>query len=137
MPSWQSLHSLCLPAPFAADSDWCPYCGVRVVCGLGIDESYHGLLMGLGPDHAFLYRCQHAGGQRNDSIGDHPTERDQQGVECLVDTPFHTSQPQGQPTDIHVDNEALLDKMREGVSQEPDFGPFADWQEAMRRKLAN
>ena len=63
--------------------------------------------------------------------------RDQQGVECFVDTPFHVSQPMGQPTDIDLDNEALLDKTREGFSQEPVFGPFADWQEAMRRKLAN
>ena len=63
--------------------------------------------------------------------------RDQQGVECFVDTTFHISQPQGQPTDIHLDNKALLDKTREGLSQEPNFGPFADWQEAMRRRLAN
>jgi len=30
-----------------------------------------------------------------------------------------------------------MDRTREDFSQEPDFGPFADWQEAMRRKLAD
>ncbi len=59
------------------------------------------------------------------------------GVECFVDTPFHVSQPQGKPTDIDLDDEALLDKTREEFRQEPDFGPYADWQEAMRRRLAD
>jgi len=136
-PPWQALHSSCLPAPFTGEDEWCPYCGVRVACGVGIDESHHGLLLGIGPDNAFVCRCQHAGGHRNGSIGDHRTVRDQQGVKCFVDTPFHVSQPLGKPTDIDLDNKALLDKTREEFSQEPVFGPFADWQEAMRRKLAN
>lgn len=59
------------------------------------------------------------------------------GVECFVDTPFHVSQPQGKPTDIDLDDEALLDKTREDFRQEPDFGPYADWQEGMRRRLAD
>ena len=58
------------------------------------------------------------------------------GVECFVDTPFHVSQPQGKPTDIDLDDEALLAKTRDDFSQEPDFGPYVDWQEAMRRRLA-
>lgn len=59
------------------------------------------------------------------------------GVECFVDTPFHVSQPQGKPTDIDLDDAALLDKTREDFQQEPEFGPYADWQEAMRRRLAD
>lgn len=58
------------------------------------------------------------------------------GVECFVDTPFHVSQPQGKPTNIDLDDAALLDKTRADFQQEPEFGPYADWQEAMRRKLA-
>jgi catechol 2,3-dioxygenase len=65
------------------------------------------------------------------------TDPEGNGVECFVDTPFHVSQPQGKPTDIYLDNEALLDRTREDFLQEPEFGPFADWQEAMRRKLAD
>jgi hypothetical protein len=39
-------------------------------------------------------------------------EIDLNRVECLVDTPFHVShQPQGKPTDIDLDDEALLSKM--------------------------
>jgi catechol-2,3-dioxygenase len=59
------------------------------------------------------------------------------GIECFVDSPFHVSQPQGKPTDIDLDDEALLDKTRQDFSQEPDFRPYADWQDAMRRKLAD
>ena len=56
-PSWQALHSSCLPASFTGEDEWCPYCGVRVACGVGIDESHHGLLLGIGPDNAFVCRC--------------------------------------------------------------------------------
>lgn len=59
------------------------------------------------------------------------------GVECFVDTPFHVSQPQGKPTDIDLDDQALLDKTKEDFQQEPDFGPYADWQEEMRQRLAD
>ncbi len=59
------------------------------------------------------------------------------GVECFVDTPFHVSQPQGKPTDIDLDDETLLDKTREDFRQEPEFGHYADWQEAMRRRLGD
>jgi catechol-2,3-dioxygenase len=59
------------------------------------------------------------------------------GVECFVDSPFHVSQPQGKPTDIDLDDETLLDKTREDFRQEPDFGRYADWQEAFRRRLAD
>ena len=58
------------------------------------------------------------------------------GVECFVDTPFHVSQPQGKPTDIDLDDEALLAKTTDDFSQEADFGSYADWPEAMRRRLA-
>ncbi len=59
------------------------------------------------------------------------------GVECFVDTPFHVSQPQVKPTDIDLDDEALLAKTRDDFSQEPEFGSYTDWQEAMRRRLAD
>jgi len=58
------------------------------------------------------------------------------GVECFVDTPFHVSQPQGKPTDLDLDDAALLDKTRADFRDEPEFGAYADWQESMRRRLA-
>ena len=65
------------------------------------------------------------------------TDPEGNGVECFVDTPFHVSQPQGKPTDIDLDDETLLKKTREDFRQEPEFGPYADWQEALRRRLAD
>ena len=65
------------------------------------------------------------------------TDPEGNGVECFVDTPFHVSQPQGKPTDIELDDAELLNKTRDDFHQEPEFGPYADWQEAMRRKLAD
>ena len=65
------------------------------------------------------------------------TDPEGNGVECFVDTPFHVSQPQGKPTDIELDDAALLDMTRDDFHQEPEFGPYADWQEVMRRKLAD
>ena len=57
---------------------------MRVLGGSGVNEGHHGLLVGLSPGHAFLCRCQHAGGQRNGSIGDHRPVRDQQGPAARV-----------------------------------------------------
>jgi catechol 2,3-dioxygenase len=64
------------------------------------------------------------------------TDPEDNGIECFVDTPFHVRQPQGKPTDIDLDDTALLEKTKEDFSQEPDFGSYADWQEAMRRRFA-
>lgn len=58
------------------------------------------------------------------------------GVECFVDTPFHVSQPQGKPTDLDLDDEALVAKTREDFSGEPEFGPYTEWQERFRQRLA-
>lgn len=57
------------------------------------------------------------------------------GVECFVDTPFHVSQPQGKPTDLDLDDDALLEKTREDFSGEPDFRPYSEWQESLRQRL--
>ncbi|MBT4490020.1 MAG: hypothetical protein HOK30_05520 [Rhodospirillaceae bacterium] len=65
------------------------------------------------------------------------TDPEGNGIECFVDTPFHVSQPQGKPTDIELDDKALLDKTREDFREEPEFGAYADWQEAMRNRLAD
>ena len=59
------------------------------------------------------------------------------GVECFVDTPFHVSQPQGKPTDIDLDDEALMEKTRADFSGEPEFGAYADWQDRLRDRLEN
>lgn len=64
------------------------------------------------------------------------TDPEGNGVECFVDTPFHVSQPQGKPTDIDLDDDALLEKTRADFQDEPEFGAYTDWQEALRRKLA-
>ena len=58
------------------------------------------------------------------------------GVECFVDTPFHVSQPQGKPTDIGLDDDALLGQTEADFSGEPDFVPYAEWQARFRRRLA-
>ena len=57
------------------------------------------------------------------------------GIECFVDTPFHVRQPQGKPTDINLDDEALLSKTAEDFANEPEFGNYADWQERLRQSL--
>ena len=57
------------------------------------------------------------------------------GVECFVDTPFHVSQPQGKPTDIDLDDDALLAKTRADFADEPEFGAYADWQDRFRTRL--
>ena len=59
------------------------------------------------------------------------------GVECFVDTPFHVRQPQGKPTDIDLEDAALLKKTEEDFGQEPEFGSYADWQDGLRRKLSS
>lgn len=58
------------------------------------------------------------------------------GIECFVDTPFHVSQPQIKPTDLDLDDQALLEKTREDFQKEPEFGSYTEWQEALRQKLA-
>ena len=57
------------------------------------------------------------------------------GVECFVDTPFHVSQPQGKPTDIDLDDKALLAKTRADFGDEPEFGAYAAWQDRFRARL--
>lgn len=57
------------------------------------------------------------------------------GIECFVDTPFHVSQPQVKPTDIDLDDEALLSKTAEDFAEEPEFGDYADWQDRFRQSL--
>ena len=54
------------------------------------------------------------------------------GVECFVDTPFHVSQPQGKPTNIDLDDAALLAKTKVDFADEPEFGAYADWQSRFR-----
>jgi len=58
------------------------------------------------------------------------------GIECFVDTPFHVRQPQVKPTDIDLDDAALLSKTEKDFGQEPEFGPYTEWQDALRRKLS-
>ena len=59
------------------------------------------------------------------------------GVECFVDTPFHVSQPQGKPTDIDLDDEALLAKTKADFADEPEFGAYTDWQNRFRARLGD
>jgi len=58
------------------------------------------------------------------------------GVECFVDTPFHVSQPQGKPTDIDLDDRALLEKTEADFDEESEFGAYTEWQNTFREKLA-
>lgn len=59
------------------------------------------------------------------------------GVECFVDTPFHVSQPQGKPTDIDLDDAALLAKTKADFAGEPEFGAYTDWQDRFRARLGD
>jgi catechol 2,3-dioxygenase len=59
------------------------------------------------------------------------------GIECFVDTPFHVSQPQGKPTDIDLDDDALLNKTAADFSDEPEFGDYEEWQERFRERLSD
>lgn len=63
------------------------------------------------------------------------TDPEGNGVECFVDTPFHVSQPQGKPTDIDLDDAALVAKTRADFGDEPEFGAYADWQARFRARL--
>ncbi|MEQ9639227.1 MAG: VOC family protein [Alphaproteobacteria bacterium] len=63
------------------------------------------------------------------------TDPEGNGVECFVDTPFHVSQPQGKPTNIDLDDAALLAKTRDDFGHEPEFGTYADWQDRFRARL--
>ena len=62
------------------------------------------------------------------------TDPEGNGVECFVDTPFHVRQPQGKPTDIDLEDAALLKKTEEDFGQEPEFGSYAEWQDTLRCK---
>ena len=64
------------------------------------------------------------------------TDPEGNGVECFVDTPFHVRQPQGKPTDLDLDDAALLKKTEEDFGQEPEFGSYTEWQDAFRSKLS-
>ena len=64
------------------------------------------------------------------------TDPEGNGVECLVDTPFHVRQPQGKPTDLDLDDAALLKKTEEDFGQEPEFSSYTEWQDAFRNKLS-
>ena len=64
------------------------------------------------------------------------TDPEGNGVECFVDTPFHVRQPQGKPTDIDLEDAALLKKTEEDFGQEPEFGSYAEWQDTLRCKLS-
>ena len=59
------------------------------------------------------------------------------GIECFVDTPFHVSQPAGKPTDIDLDDQALLSKTEMDFGGEPDFGAYDEWQERFRKTLTD
>jgi catechol 2,3-dioxygenase len=64
------------------------------------------------------------------------TDPEGNGVECFVDTPFHVRQPQGKPTDIDLEDTALLKKTEEDFGQEPEFGSYAEWQDTLRCMLS-
>jgi catechol-2,3-dioxygenase len=57
------------------------------------------------------------------------------GIECFADTPFHVRQPQGKPTDIDLDDAALISKTADDFADEPEFGNYTDWQERLRQSL--
>jgi catechol 2,3-dioxygenase len=49
------------------------------------------------------------------------------GVEVFIDTPWHVSQPQGEPLDLDKSNDEIIGATIEHFSSEPEFGPMDDF----------
>ena len=49
------------------------------------------------------------------------------GVEVFIDTPWHVSQPQGEPLDLDKSNEEIRDMTLARFSEESGFGPIDDF----------
>jgi catechol 2,3-dioxygenase len=62
--------------------------------------------------------------------------RDPEGntVEVYVDTPFHVSQPHGDPLDLSKDDETLMREAEESCRRDPSFMPLAQWQAQFNAK---
>jgi catechol 2,3-dioxygenase len=49
-------------------------------------------------------------------------------VEVYMDTPFHVSQPYGQPLDLSMSMDALIEQTHAMVKDDPTYAPMAQWQ---------
>jgi len=57
------------------------------------------------------------------------------GIEIYVDSPFHVAQPQGKGFDLDQSDEEIARATREQFGTEPEFRPFAQWQEEFTKLL--
>ena len=58
------------------------------------------------------------------------------GVEVFIDSPWHVSQPQGQPLDLALSNDEIADSTHAHFSMEPGFGPMGEFQARRAEHLA-
>jgi len=58
------------------------------------------------------------------------------GVEVFIDTPWHVRQPQGQPLDLDVSNDEIVETTRAHFSTEPEFGPIDEFYRRRAEHLA-
>jgi len=58
------------------------------------------------------------------------------GVEVFIDTPWHVRQPQGQPLDLDMSNDEIVDKTRAHFETEPEFGPIDEFYERRAEHIA-
>ena len=62
-------------------------------------------------------------------------DREGNGVECFVDTPFHVAQPFAQGFDLDQSDEDIVAATRKLVESEPEFRPIAEWREQFAKRI--
>jgi catechol 2,3-dioxygenase len=58
------------------------------------------------------------------------------GVEVFIDTPWHVRQPQGEPLDLDMSNDEIVEATHAHFSNEPEFGPIDDFYSRRAEQLA-
>lgn len=58
------------------------------------------------------------------------------GVEVFIDTPWHVRQPQGEPLDLDLSNDEIIETTRDHFSKEPEFGPIDEFYNRRAERLA-
>jgi catechol 2,3-dioxygenase len=49
------------------------------------------------------------------------------GVEVFLDTPWHVRQPQGEPLDLDLSNDEIVERTHAHFKSEPEFGPIDEF----------
>lgn len=56
-------------------------------------------------------------------------------VEMYVDTPWHVSQPHGEPLDLSLSDDEIMRATEEHCRKDPSFRPMGDWQGHLRARI--